>query len=168
MKDLMAMMDIKTHIHSDIIRTLQLRTFPQRKGITKHDMNNARTVWKMLQQQIFQSGAIIKNSEYDHTMVKGLPTGVDDPNDDIIDKAVESLKEICLKYLHDETCQTKLLVLYEKLGTKDCSLTHNLSFDVNGKLARFVYMTSLICSNLIRFGSFFCPGATKRRTNVHI
>ena len=69
-----------------------------------------------------------------HTMIKGILKGVDDSYDDTIYKAVQSSKEVHLAYLYDETYQTKLLVMLEKLGKKDHGFTYNLSFDVNGKI----------------------------------
>ena len=48
----------------------------------------------MFQQQIVQSGTTMENYKYGHTMIKGLLKGVDDSNDDIIDRAFQSSKEV--------------------------------------------------------------------------
>ena len=168
MKDLMSMMDLKSHVDADIIRAMLLRAFPGRKGISKHDIRNARLRCQMLQKKIIQSGDTIESFKYDHSQVKGLLKGIDDNNDDIIDFAIQSSKEIYLKYLHDDSCRTKLLAILDKLGRKDSGFTYNVSFDIDGKLTGFVYMTSVMRANLIRFGSFICLDAMKRRTNVHM
>ena len=56
---------------------------------------------QMVQKQIVQSGATIETFKYERTMMKGFPKSIDDSNDDIIYKAIQSLKEVYLKYLND-------------------------------------------------------------------
>ena len=83
MKDLMAMTNLKKHVDSDAIKALLLKTFPKKKIITEHDINNARIKRKILQKQIVQSGATMETFRFDHTTIKGLLKGIDDSDDNL-------------------------------------------------------------------------------------
>ena len=72
-KDLMEMMNLKNHVDTDAIRVLLLRTFSQKRGIIRHDTNNARMKCKMLQQQqIVQSSETNENYKNSNTVIEGL------------------------------------------------------------------------------------------------
>ena len=62
MKNLMAMMNLKTHSDSDVIRAFLLRRTPQKKGKSEHDIASVRIKYKMLQKLMNQARTTMKTS----------------------------------------------------------------------------------------------------------
>ena len=58
--------------------------------------------------------------------------------------------------------------ILEKLASIDPGFIYNFCVDKSTKTTGFVWMTSVMRSNLYRFGSFISVKFMRRKTNVHL
>ena len=87
-------------------------------------------------------------------MALGLLRGLDDVNEDIIDKAIQCLKEIFQDYLYDQNHKIKFMAILEKLASIDPGFMNNFCVDKSNKITGHVWMSSVMRSYLYRFGFF--------------
>ena len=87
--------------------------------------------------------------------------------DDILDDALVCAEEVFSEFINDNSCNSKIFGILEKLGRND-GFTYNISYDNSGKVTGIVWMTSIMRSNLERYSSSICLDAMKRKTNVHL
>ena len=78
------------------------------------------------------------------------------------------LKRNFQDYLYDQNYKIKFMAILEKLASIDSGFTYNFCVDKLNKINGFVWMTSVMRSNLYCFGSFISEDFMKRRTNVHL
>ena len=96
-------------------------------------------------------------------MAVGLLRGLDDVTEDIIDKAIQCSKDC----LYDQNHKIKFRAILEKLISIDLAFTYNICVDKSKEITGFVWMTSVMRSNLYCFGSFITVDFMKRQ-NVHL
>ena len=96
-------------------------------------------------------------------LLRGL---LDDVTEDIIDRAMQCSKEMFQDCLYNQNHKIKLMVILEKLASIDLGFTYNFHVDKSNKITGFVWMTSVMRSNLYLFGSFISVDFMRRKTNV--
>ena len=116
----------------------------------------------MLIKQIKENGHSINTFQYNEDVALGLFKGLDDVTEDIV-KAMQCSKEIFQDYLCDHNHTTKFMAILEKLASIDSGLTYNFCVDKSNKITGFVWMTSVIRSNIYRFGSFISVDFIKKK-----
>ena len=152
LKDLIKLIDLNYFITSRTIRELLQRAFPKRKS--SDDGVDARMKAKRFIKQIKSKGKSIKTFQYNEDTALSLIRGLDDVNSDFIDKAIQCSKEIFEDYLHNPNNKIIFLAIPDKLGTIDPMFVYNFCMDNQKKIIGFVWMTSVMRSNLYRLGSF--------------
>ena len=85
-------------------------------------------------------------------------------NSDIINKAIQCSKEIFEDYLHNPNHKINFFAILDKLGTIDTGFTYNFLIE-NNKKNGFVWMTSVMRSNIYQFGSLKNVNFMKRKIN---
>ena len=70
-------------------------------------------------------------------------SGLDNVNEDIIDKAIQRSKESFQDYLHDQYHKIKFKII-KKLGSIDLGLTYNFCVDKSHNIAGVVWLTSVM------------------------
>ena len=93
--------------------------------------------------------------------------GLDDVTEDVIDKVMQCQKEIFQNFLYDQN-QKINYGHFRKLASIDPGFTYNFCVDKSNKITGFVWMTSVMRSNLYRIKSFISVDFRKKKTNVHL
>ena len=89
-------------------------------------------------------------------------------NSDIIDKTIQCSKEKFEDYVHEPNHNIKFLAILDKLGAIDPGFTYNFCMDNDKKMNGFLWMTSLMRSNLYLFGSFINIDFMKRKITIYL
>ena len=101
------------------------RALPNRKYISADGVCSARVRAKMLIQQMKEIGHSINTFQYNEEVALGLLTGLYYVIEDLINKAMQCLKEIFKNYLYDQNHNIKLMTILEKLASMDPGFTYN-------------------------------------------
>ena len=111
---------------------------------------------------------LIKQIKDNGHAIDSLLRGLDDVTEDIVDKAMQCLKEIFQDYLYDLNHKIKFMAIYEKVASIDSGFTYNFCVYNSNKITGFVWMTSVMRSNIHYLGSFISVDFMKRKTNAHL
>ena len=58
--------------------------------------------------------------------------------------------------------------IFEKLSEKDEGFTYNIAKNSNNEATGVVWMTSVMCSNFEKFGTYISLDAMKKKTNIYL
>ena len=81
---------------------------------------------------------------------------------------MQCMKEIFQDYLYDQKHKIKCMANLENLALIDSGLTYNVCVNKSNRITGFVWMTSVMKSNLYSCGCLISVDFMKRKTNVHL
>ena len=148
-------------------QALLRKALPHCKCIHPRDVWNTRIRAKMLIRDIKRRGESIEIFNLRIKNPTDLVKPLDDLTDDILDDTLVCAEEVFSEFINDDSCNSKIFAILEKLGRKD-GFTYNIAYDNSGKVTGIVWMTSVMRSNFERYSSSICLDAMKRKTNINL
>ena len=126
------------------IWNLLSKAYPRRKDISACDIFNTCVRAKAYLLKAIKEGKPLADFSLSPQQRANLTSSLDNNTSDIMDEALQSIKEIFVENLANDTCNMRLFAMLETLGSKDSGFTYALCHDSDGTLSGFVWMTAVM------------------------